>query len=329
VTPAPRLSVILPVYNGEPWLREAIDSVLSQSFSDFELLAFNDGSTDGSAVILDSYSDPRLKVIHQANAGLAVTLNRGVQMARGELIARQDADDISLPGRFERQCAWMDQHPAHVLIGGRSRILEGERETTRGHAHPESNAQLQLLGLFDSYFVHSAVMFRRQSALDAGNYPIDPQRNPPEDFDLWSRLALRGKLANLPEEVLLYREVPGSISRAKSDLISQRGHAIAVENVCRVLGMQAIPAICDLVSAMRLESHRLSSKVSWSDVQAQWTALVERMVQRFPDEAAELQAHGAQLRHRITRMRWQMHPCGKPILNSVLRVTRLLKRVFK
>jgi glycosyltransferase involved in cell wall biosynthesis len=328
-THVPRLTVLLPVYNGEKWLRAALDSVLSQSMTDIEVLAFNDGSSDSSGSILDSYRDARLRVIHQENAGLAITLNRGVQLAQAPLIARQDADDVSLPERFRRQCDWMDAHPEYVLIGGRSRILEGDRETTRGHAHPESNAQLQLFGLFDSYFVHSAVMFRRHAAVAAGNYPVDAQRNPPEDFDLWSRMAMQGRLANLHEEVLLYREVPNSISRAKAELISARGRSIAIENVCRALHIEANGVVADLVAVMRIEPQHLSAAPSWPEMHVLAQGLLQSMSARFPDEVAELRQAHDQLMRRLSRMRLQLHPAAGPLLKGALRAARLIRRIVK
>lgn len=285
----PRISIILPVYNGEPYLREAVDSVLAQDFGDFELLAINDGSTDGSGAILDAYADPRLCVIHQANRGLALTLRRGVEVAAGEYIARQDQDDVSAPSRFGKQVAFMDAHPDCGIVGSWSTIVLGRVPTSRGHHHPAGNGRLQVMGLFDSYFVHSSVMLRRTSVLLAGNYPADPARNPPEDFDLWSRIARIAMLANLPEPLLAYRELPGSISRAKADLIAERVHLIACENIALLVGAPADdPAISDLVAIVRGHSSRIREKPDTHACLAVIEKISAQLCARFPDERSEI-----------------------------------------
>jgi len=114
---APVISVLLPIYNGAPYLVEAIDSVLNQTWKDFELIVINDGSTDDSAAIVHGYDDPRIRYYEHENIGLAATLNRGIDLAVGEFIARQDQDDISKPERFARQIVYLTAHPECVLIG--------------------------------------------------------------------------------------------------------------------------------------------------------------------------------------------------------------------
>jgi len=158
---APRVSVVLPAYNAEAYLPEAVASILGQTYADFELIALDDGSTDGTAAWLDSVRDPRVRVLHQQNIGLALTLNKGIGLARGAYIARQDADDISRPERLAKQVAYMDAHPACGLLGTWSVIQEDQTLTTRQHRHPCGNGELQFKVLFDSFFVHSSVMIRR------------------------------------------------------------------------------------------------------------------------------------------------------------------------
>lgn len=285
----PRISIILPVYNGEPYLREAVDSVLAQDFGDFELLAINDGSTDGSGAILDAYDDPRFRVIHQANRGLALTLRRGVEVAVGEYIARQDQDDVSAPSRFGKQVAFMDAHPDCGIVGSWSTIVLDRVPPSRGHYHPVGNGRLQVMGLFDSYFVHSSVMLRRAIVLRAGNYPVDPACNPPEDFDLWSRIARIAMLANLPEPLLAYRELPGSISRAKAALIAGRVHLIACENIALLVGSPADdPVISDLVAIVRGHSSRIREKPDARACLAVIENISAQLCARFPDERSEI-----------------------------------------
>lgn len=308
VMTVPKLSVILPVYNGAAWLREAVDSVLSQDFADFELIAINDGSTDNSGAILDAYADPRMRVVHQANAGLAVTLNRAVTWARADLIARQDADDICLPGRFRAQMAWMDTHPECVALGAWSRIMVGEKITERGHAHPTTNGELQWMMLFDNGFVHSTVMLRKAAALAAGNYPTEPARRIPEDFDLWSHMAFQGELHNLPEPFLIYREVPTSISREKADLIRRRVREIAIENVCRATGMAPSAAVADLVSLAHHEHNYLSPRPDWRGIFRCIRALSRHFAMRFPGQEADLRLGEQQIMQCARRVRLMRRP---------------------
>lgn len=286
---APRVSVILPVYNGEQYLQEAVDSILGQTFTDFELIAIDDGSRDGTAALLDALRDPRVRVIHQDNMGLALTLNKGISLARGEYIARQDADDVSRPERLARQVAYLDAHPRCGLLGTWSVIQEDRVLTTRQHRHPCSNGELQLRLLFDSFFVHSTVMMRRAALDRAGLYPTDPERNPPEDFDLWLRIAREHALANLPEPLLVYREVPGSISRTRAAVLDRRAIAIAAENLRELLGTSAPEsALTDLVALMRHSAQAVSAAPDFRMLKGLLRQAEDRLAQRWPADAEDL-----------------------------------------
>jgi glycosyltransferase involved in cell wall biosynthesis len=289
-TASPRISVILPVYNGEAYLQEAVDSILGQTCSDFELIAIDDGSRDGSGAILDAVRDPRVRVVHQENMGLALTLNKGIVLARGEYIARQDQDDISRPERLARQLAYMDAHPACGLLGTWSVIQEDRTPTARQHRHPCSNGELQLRVLFDSFFVHSSVMMRRATLDRTGPYPTDPERNPPEDFDLWLRIARDHELANLPEPLLVYREVPGSISRTRAALLDRRAIAIAAENLQFLLGSDwSEAALKDLVALQRHSTQALSPKPDWRTLAKLLREAKRRLALRWPQDAEGLE----------------------------------------
>ena len=185
----PTVSVLLPVYNGAAYLQAAIDSVLAQTFTDFEVIIIDDGSADATPQILAAFTDPRIKSVRQDNAGLVTALNRGIALAQGRYLARQDHDDLSLPTRFEKQVAFLDAHPDHALLGTRSQIWRGEDPTGRGHDHAVDDASLRFDLLFDSPFVHSSVMMRTDAVRAAGGYSRDPAHQPPEDYELWSRLS--------------------------------------------------------------------------------------------------------------------------------------------
>lgn len=274
----PAISVLLPVYNGAPYLTESIDSILSQTWQDFELIIINDGSRDESAEIIRSYRDPRIRYFEQENIGLAATLNRGIGLAKGQYIARQDQDDISLPQRFSRQIACMEANPKCGLVGTWAEIWSEHSKTERSLHHPPDNLHLQFSLVFDNPFVHSSVMLRREVLDVVGVYSTDHLRQPPEDYELWSRVARNFEVANIPEELLVYREVPASMSRDKNNSFVDRLVAISAENLgwwlqlpdsderCRVIAALAhgmIEADCsgDKLKTVRSCLHTLAGRV--------------------------------------------------------------------
>lgn len=235
----PAISVVLPVYNGLPYLRAAVESVLTQSFRDFELIVINDGSSDGSAELLAAFDDPRLRLSHQENRGLAATLNIGIAQARGHYIARQDQDDICLPGRFEKQVTFLDSHPHVGLLGTAAEIWVASERTARTLCHPAESDALRFGLLFNNYFVHSSVMLRRAVFDSVGGYAEDSARQPPEDYELWSRVARQFEVANLPDTLLAYREVPNSMSRTGNRPFLRNLVRISAENIAFACNLAA------------------------------------------------------------------------------------------
>ncbi|HXW24856.1 MAG TPA: glycosyltransferase [Xanthobacteraceae bacterium] len=233
------MSVVLSVRNGAAELPHAIASILQQSFADFELIAINDGSTDGTAEILDRVRDPRVRVVHQDEMGLARALNRGVALARGQYIARQDHDDLAMPLRLARQVAFMEANPGCALVGTRAEIRVDDRPGNRFHDHPADDAALRFELLFDNPFVHSSVMLRKSAVQAAGGYSTDPARQPPEDYELWSRLARHWQVANLPERLTIYRETAGGMSRAPRGPFREKVVLISAENLAAAVGETA------------------------------------------------------------------------------------------
>ncbi|MBF9046469.1 glycosyltransferase [Rhodobacterales bacterium LSUCC0031] len=228
----PKVSVVLPVYNGTLYLRESIDSILAQSFTDFELLVLNDGSSDASGAIAQSYVDSRIRYIEHRNMGLAATLNKGVSLAKGEFIVRQDQDDVSLPTRVARQVEYLERHPEVAVLGTWATVVNAEGQPDgRKHRHPVGNAALRVETLFDSAFVHSSVTMRRDALLATGGYTTDRTRQPPEDYELWSRLLRTHLASNIPEPLLLYREVASSMSRTMKTDFFERVIRISAENL--------------------------------------------------------------------------------------------------
>jgi len=213
---SPVISVLLPVYNAQRYLADAIESVLAQTFADFELLMFDDGSTDGSLLMLQDYAarDPRVRVFTRENRGLVATLNEMIGLARGRYLARMDADDICKPQRFERQVSFLDSNPDHVVVGGWLEWMNDRGQIIGTIKTPEAHDEIDTAHLKGHTSIcHPAAMLRNFEG-DAIDW-YDEQCLDAEDLDLWLRLAEMGKLANIPEVVLIYRIHAESISEAK------------------------------------------------------------------------------------------------------------------
>lgn len=197
----PKISVLMPVYNTkEEWLREAIESILNQTYSDFEFIIINDGSTNNAEEVILSYNDERIKYFKQENKGLATTLNKGIELATGEFIARMDSDDISLPQRFEKQLQHFQNHPELSII------------SCSYTTFPEYNfislpAVIEYIDLMKCCLMcHPAIMMRR-SDLIKYNLRYDSNFVVAQDYDLWSRAIQLIKLGNVQEVLLNYRLV--------------------------------------------------------------------------------------------------------------------------
>ena len=219
----PSVSVLMPVYNAEAYVAEAIDSILRQSFTDFEFLIVNDGSSDGSLAILERYAaqDARIRLISRANTGYVAALNEMVQLARGEFLARMDADDVAMSDRFKLQVMRLRQEPDLVCLGGAHGMIDEKGRWLTCLAMPEENEEIQNLALKGHTPInHPCAMMRRSAVLQVGAY--DTHLNPCEDLDLWLRLGEVGKLANLKEMVLKYRLHPNSVSEKQGELQNQK-----------------------------------------------------------------------------------------------------------
>lgn len=203
----PEISVLMSVHNGRSHLSAAIESILDQTFGDFEFIIVNDGSTDGSDRVLSRWGrrDPRVRVIQQANRGLPAALNRGLREVRGRFVARMDADDVSLPQRLERQLDFMRTHPGVGVLGTEIAKMDAQGMlSTETWPLPSSPGLTLWRTLFDSALAHPTVLFRREVLERAGGY--DERFRRAQDFELWMRLALQTRMQSLPE-VLLYRRV--------------------------------------------------------------------------------------------------------------------------
>jgi len=205
----PTVSVLMPVYNAAPFLREAIDSILTQTFADFELIIVDDGSTDESRSIARSYLDPRVRVLAEPHRGLVSTRNAALQAARGEYIACMDADDVSIPERLAKQIAFMQAHPDTVVVGTGARLIDRDGRLLGKSIVPLARGRkLYVLLCVANRFVNGSTIMRREAVLAVQGYRDGYA--PAEDYDLWFRLGELGELANLAEPLYLLRIHPSS-----------------------------------------------------------------------------------------------------------------------
>lgn len=253
----PKVTVLMPVYNGGPYLAEAIQSVLQQTFTDFEFLIIDDGSTDESIVIIQMFNDPRIQLIHNdMNQGLVTSLNKGIGLALGEYVARMDADDVCLPERLALQVAFMDAHRDIGVCGTWVEVLgEPYGQILRYPTDPDT---LKCTQLFGPALAHPSVMIRRD-LLKETKLLYDPSYKHAEDFELWVRASEYTSLANMGKVLLRYRLNPQQVSKLHNEEQSFNAERVRLSQLCN-LGI--IPTDEELyihqsISLLRLESDRL------------------------------------------------------------------------
>lgn len=205
----PNLTVLMPAYNAAPFIREAVDSVLNQTFRDFELLIVNDGSSDQTKEIIESYTDTRICLVNQENKGIAEALNSGLHRAQGEIIARFDADDICFPERLEKQLSFMEANPEYILTGSEAEyITENGQHLFHFKCPAYTNEEINKIIHHTCPFIHSSVMYRKNAVLKTGGYPVDAHNF--EDHLLWIQMRGSGKYCNLAFPLLKVRLNPAS-----------------------------------------------------------------------------------------------------------------------
>lgn len=255
----PKVSVIMPVYNAGIYLEESIISILEQSFEDFEFIIIDDGSTDKSFSIIQSYAlkDKRINAITRANKGLIETLNEAIDIAKGEYLARMDADDISCSERFYKQVKFLDHNKDYFAVGVLSSLIDSEGDLIGPFgnwiSHSEiDNAHLEGLG---GAIIHPSSMIRTSAMRAVGCYRANFKSA--EDIDLWLRIAEIGKLANINERLFLYRQHLASIG------YSQRSQQIentynAIKEACTRRGIRmslSSQSIADISSDKNSDSY--------------------------------------------------------------------------
>ena len=247
------VSVLLPVYNAEAYVGKAIESILTQSHRNFELLVIDDGSHDGTPDIIGRYvsTDPRVRVLRHENRGVGYTLNRGIREAQGRYIAELGADDLALPGRLEKQVEFLATRPDYVAVGGYLRIVDPNDRPIGLRTYPTTDARLRACMMLYNPFGSPAIMYRRDDAIAAGGYTA--RFSTCEDYDFLLRLAKRGKVANLPEPLTAYRFHGDSTKstktiRALRDTVSIKRVAFAEYGYRPTLVARAVNAAQDVLA---------------------------------------------------------------------------------
>lgn len=225
------VSVVMPVYNAERYLEEAVDSILKQSVDDFEFLIFDDGSTDRSVEILRSYKDRRIKVyFSDRNRGYTHWLNEGLEIARGKYVARMDADDVSLLNRFEKQVEFLEENPDVGVLGSNVWFINEEGKKLRIKENPKTDTEIRWVLLLDNPFIHPSMMFRRD-LLVHNNLKYDPTYQPSEDYKLWSEMLTLCKGFNMEDPLVHYRLHDRQISNEDRKTQLYNHDRIAIQNI--------------------------------------------------------------------------------------------------
>lgn len=287
----PLVTVLLPVYNGERYIKGAIESILCQSYTHFELLIIDDGSEDNTDQIITSFKDERIShVKNKINLGLVQTLNKGLSLAKGDLIARQDADDVSYPDRLKKQVEYMVENEETALLGTQGRVVDenGQSVYVGSFSKPERPIGIRWSLCFDNAFIHTSVMFRKKIILDKfqgyKEFTSLKSKSPGQDYELWSRVSKNQAVANLPDVLVDCREHSRSISSSLSGdkgEIAQKGNLeIVTSNVRNVFGLDTYSE--DQIKLIAQFRHGITGN-DYIKVLAVLGDMVSKYVERFPE----------------------------------------------
>jgi len=288
----PPLSVVMPVWNGEKYLAEAVDSVLAQTFVNFEFLILDDGSTDSTPEILRHYvgRDSRVRVIQLSHEGIVQALNKGIAEARATWIARMDCDDIAHPMRFDKQMRALSLNPGAILCHTGINLIGDSPYMSRQQRFPRTRAFLAVRLCFGSPIVHPSVLYSKPAVLRAGGYLAEERHA--EDYSLWGRMLPLGEIVGLSDPLLNLRVHGDSISKKKADVQSRLTTEIARRH-CREF-MQLSPT--DATRAHEAIKHSRRGH-NFGD----WLWFVSSCLPRMHWQSAEMWAWAASQTIRRTR----------------------------
>lgn len=251
----PKISVLMPVYNGERYLCEAVESILGQTFMDYEFIIIEDGSTDSTWEILTEYRDPRIRLVkNNHNMGVTRSLNNGLRLAKGEYIARMDADDVSLPERFEKQVEYMEAHPEIGVLGTWIEYIDENGVPLGEWRMPTSPVLIGWSLFFGTCLIHPSVMMRRNVIEQVGFYRLEPLYA--EDYDLWVRLSTVTRIANIPEILLRRRVVKDGVcsrhSQSQEQAVVKIMHTMITDSIRSGVSYETVEILRQMVIGMPL-----------------------------------------------------------------------------
>lgn len=225
----PKVSVVMAVKNGKPFIEEAIESILNQTFRDFEFIIIDDYSTDGTLEYLESIHDTRIKILtNKENIGLTRSLNKSIRLANGEYIARLDADDLAYPERLKKQIEYLEKHPDVGLLASYCNVINESGDILNNGGHLcTSPEKISAMFLVDNYLASCSVMFRKKIFDTVGGYP--EKYRYAQDYALWTQFALYSKVAKLNEWLVAWRERPDGLTEMKRDKQAYCAAQISVE----------------------------------------------------------------------------------------------------
>jgi glycosyltransferase involved in cell wall biosynthesis len=260
----PTISVVMSVYNGGPYLRQSIESILNQTWRDFEFIIVDDGSTDDTARIIGSFQDERIILLSQTNQGLQRSLNRGIKRARGRYVARHDSDDMALPRRLSIQLAFLKRHPQVSLLGTNLLIINSDGEIIgRDLGRATDDLELKWRLLFSNPFAHPSVMIRREAFDDVGLYSESRDYRYIEDYELWSRIGKRYQIANLREPLVQYRNHLLNISNEDRNRQFDGACLISSHNV---RSLASSPGFSDEEIAWLITFHSIPMRLTYDQI---------------------------------------------------------------
>lgn len=250
---APAVTVLLPAFNAEATIASSIESILAQTFRSFELLIIDDGSADDTVSIISAINDPRIRLIrNESNLGLMRTLNRGLAEAKAPLIARQDADDLSVTHRLERQVKFLRENPSVAMVGSSCWRMDPTGRLLGVNDMPCTHHAIRWASIVDNPFIHTSVIFRRNIVFDQlGGYNADFPIC--EDYELRNRIAAKHQVANLRERLVAYREMPTSMMQSQPEKSRDAMRKLLEVNFREIFPGRSISAEeLDLLSLFRL-----------------------------------------------------------------------------
>lgn len=264
----PEVSVVMAVYNERPFLKKAVQSILDQTFEDFEFIILNDGSTDGSKAALEEFAgrDDRIRLVHQTNKGLIASLNRGLEIASGKYIARMDGDDISHPERFGRQVSFLEENSEVGILGTWVEIIDETGSLDRQWRLPTNPDAVAWQSLFNYRLCHPAIMARQSVLKSLGGYA--EWATCAEDYELWSRALFKTRIVNLPDALHKHR--------VHQDAITVKDRAEQIETVidAAVIAHRSLLGTCT--------NEQLSRFLLWMDIIGIERAIEETGLEDFP-----------------------------------------------